>query len=711
MQQSLTGATIGSGYRMDGELSGGNMGMVYVGTQLSVDRRVAIKVIDQERALNKRSVDRFFHEARIISKLEHPHIVRLYDFGRDERFDLLYLVMEFIQGPTLSDLLRTHRFSQPLVLELGLQICRALIESHAQNVVHRDLKPANILLSRMSDGSVQLKVVDFGVARALETLDKQLTAEGAICGTPRYMPPEQARHGAQIDGRADLYALGLILYEMLCGYPPFDAEDAIELIFKHLKEEPRALSSFLPPDLLHPELERLVHDLLKKSPAERPSDALAVLERLERLRHLVPHATESIRLVGRDTIYEELLPWMAPAVQEARAALVYGNTSQIGSEELELDPLETEWDHSHTVKFNINDLKGLAPSSPAHGHAPHNREDTHALEPANSEPFEEIATQIVSTTQLPAMGLAPPVARVAERVEHRPSREEISALETLDPAELTTLLDEHTTPALNSPAAPAPAAMSSPHQAFPQGKPMPPRVKLPKKNKTLSDTMQSFFLRISGRARVVTGVAENTAEDMFLNENGETLAALEEERAYLQAQRSRRGGLLVALIMASLLVLVVVLGYAFYDAGDAKDAPDPDTQSASELSAAQGQRPSLSPPSSSGSVASAPNAEEVVESHPPLEEEQDRVMVEPDMSLDQGALKEDAPDEVRDPPAVLQQEKRDDGQDNGQSAGESRRSPKKSRKRVSRPGNTRSREQPTEPKREKNDDLRWLEDI
>ena len=572
MQQSLTGATIGSGYRIDGELSGGNMGMVYVGTQLSVDRRVAIKVIDQERALNKRSVDRFFHEARIISRLEHPHIVRLYDFGRDDRFDLLYLVMEFIQGPTLNDLLRTHRFGQPLVLELGTQICRALIESHAQNVVHRDLKPANILLSRMSDGSLQLKVVDFGVARALETLDKQLTAEGAICGTPRYMPPEQARHGAQIDGRADLYALGLILYEMLCGYPPFDAEDAIELIFKHLKEEPRPLSNFLPPDLLHPELERLVHDLLAKSPAARPPGALAVLDRLEKLRHLIPHGTESIRLGGKESVYEELLPWMAPAVQEARAALVYGNTSQVGSEDLELDPLETEWDHSHTVKFNLCDLQGIGPASaPARPVVPLLHEAGDGLGQLTSEPFEEIATQIVASAHLPSSGFFPQVIRSPEREEHASSHEARDMVEGLDPTDVPTLLDEDLvgTPSPR----PAPTSTLPSPMPFPQAKPMPPRVTQPHRKDGLPDRLQIFLLRLGGGSKIIADVSEKAAEHRFVQHSEEALAAFEEERAYLIAQHARRGAFVLAFIIASIVVLVLVLGHVLFGSGSPDVAP------------------------------------------------------------------------------------------------------------------------------------------
>lgn len=564
MQQGLVGETIGVGYRIDAELSGGNMGMVYRATQLSVDRRVALKVIDQDRALNSRSVDRFFHEARIISKLEHPHIVRLYDFGRDEPHDLLYLVMEYIDGPTLNELLRTHRFKQQLVVEIGMQICRALIESHAQNVVHRDLKPANILLSCMSDGSLQLKVVDFGVARALETLDKQLTAEGAICGTPRYMPPEQARHGGHIDGRADLYALGLILYEMLCGYPPFDAEDAIELIFKHIKEEPRALSTFLHPHELDQDLEALTHELLYKVPSKRPDDALIVLRRLEHIRAKLPGHASAIRLDGRDHIYAQLTPWMLPAVQEARASLVFGNTSQLGSQELDMEPLETEWDHTHTVRVDLNSIvnqetqpfrvpDAIAPLAWGAG------QDDATIPP---DPFDAYATQVTPSKHgatSPTSSLEPPPQAHFSGQSPLVARLATDALPELDTSHMSTLLEDEDsveselTHIVQVPVTPA--------------VPPPSLATIPSRYKTLSGTLQALFFKFSG-ARPAD-IAENTAENMFLNSSEDTLADLEAQQL---AERATSERLLLPVMLAVVVCVIGVIGFVFWRVEQHPDA-------------------------------------------------------------------------------------------------------------------------------------------
>ncbi len=610
MQPELVGATVGVGYRIDAEISGGNMGMVYRATQLSVDRRVALKVIDQNRALNSRSVDRFFHEARIISKLEHPHIVRLYDFGRDEPHDLLYLVMEFIDGPTLNELLRTHRFKQQLVVEIGIQICRALIESHAQNVVHRDLKPANILLSRMSDGSLQLKVVDFGVARALETLDKQLTAEGAICGTPRYMPPEQARHGGKIDGRADLYALGLILYEMLCGYPPFDAEDAIELIFKHIKEPPRPLSTFLQPHELDRDLEMLTHELLSKSPSQRPADALQVLRRLELIQPQLPGQAGAIRLDSKDYIYNQLTPWMLPAVQEARAALVFGNTSQLGSDDLDMEPLETEWDHTHTVRVDLNSLnyQETQPftSAPVPSLSWGGRGDEETLPP---DQFDPCATQVTpAAAQPPSSGYFPHSNPAPHYSGMQPLVAAPSHASHLD----TLIEDDIEVDSAPTHIVPAPIARP-PRNSEPSTVTAAAAVEVPSRNKTLSGTLQALFFKFSGRT---AQIAENTAENMFLNSSEEDLAALEARQLEQSATTER----LLMPVMAAVVVCVsAVIGFVFWRA-EQQQPEDPETLSRLDPHNA------ITPSSSREELVTQEEdppatSEEVVEDHPDEEPE------------------------------------------------------------------------------------------
>ncbi len=278
----LVGVVLDERFRVDELIGQGGMGAVYRGAQLSVDRQVAIKVLRAEFVDRQVALERFFREAKLISAMTHPNIVRLIEFGQDRERDLLYLVMELVEGTDLSALLGRGRLKANLAVEIAYQVLGALTEPHAAHIIHRDLKPDNLLLSARSDGTLQVKVLDFGIARALQR-NTRLTQTGMICGTPAYMAPEQSRD-KPVDARTDLYALGVILYEMLAGQPPFMGQSSLQIMLKHIQEDPPALRDVLPPGALPEALEDLVYDLMAKDPARRPATARQVRDRIDHLR-------------------------------------------------------------------------------------------------------------------------------------------------------------------------------------------------------------------------------------------------------------------------------------------------------------------------------------------------------------------------------------------------------------------------------------------
>ncbi|MBN2306349.1 MAG: serine/threonine protein kinase, partial [Anaerolineae bacterium] len=236
----------------------GGMATVYRARQLNMNRDVAIKVLSADLAGNPHMVARFEREAQVIANLEHPRILPVYDYGHED--DFLYLVMRIVEGETLYQRLMQGAVSLDEVVELVDQITSALDHAHARGVVHRDLKPTNVLLDKQ--GNVYL--MDFGIAK-LTMASQQLTATGAVMGTPSYMAPEQWR-GEPVDGRTDVYALGVMLYEMVIGHVPFESETPFTLMYKHLHDTPPS-----PRELL-PDLPENVEDVILKALAKSPDD-------------------------------------------------------------------------------------------------------------------------------------------------------------------------------------------------------------------------------------------------------------------------------------------------------------------------------------------------------------------------------------------------------------------------------------------------------
>lgn len=264
------------GFDIDGEIGQGAMASVYLATQRSLQRKVALKVMAASLAADPTFCERFLREGRTLARLAHPHIATIHDIGNVG--ELYYMAMEYLPSGTLKE-----RIAAGLTPEQGLiyvrQMAQALGYAHAQGLVHRDVKPANILFR--ADGNAVLS--DFGIAKSLDD-HTQFTQAGFAVGTPSYMSPEQAR-GLEIDGRADLYALGVVLYEILVGKLPYSGTDALSTALAHLTEPLPELP------IEHGRYQEILRGLLAKDPNERFADAAALLAALDRLPEEDCHST------------------------------------------------------------------------------------------------------------------------------------------------------------------------------------------------------------------------------------------------------------------------------------------------------------------------------------------------------------------------------------------------------------------------------------
>ena len=271
------GMIIGGAYRIDHKLGEGAMGHVFAGTQLSVDRPVAIKFMTGLVPKDRDELRRFFREAYLAGQLDHPNIVKMIEFGVDERTSAPFLVMGFVSGENLRTLLDREGPLEPTrAARLMGQVARALNAAHRVGIVHRDLKPANLMVTRLANGDEQVIVIDFGVAKSMgQPTRADLSQSGVVVGTPLYMSPEQAV-GGPIDARTDLYALGCLFHEVLTGSAP-----PLRL---GLTSGPPAL----PARILGPlspagarEADAVRCELLAQAPAHRPCDAGSVADRFE----------------------------------------------------------------------------------------------------------------------------------------------------------------------------------------------------------------------------------------------------------------------------------------------------------------------------------------------------------------------------------------------------------------------------------------------
>lgn len=280
----LVGKMLDGRFRVDQLLGQGGMGAVYVGTQVSVGRQVAIKVIQPGQIADADTVKRFHREAQIISRLAHSHTVHLIDFGQTEH-GLLYLVMEYVRGRSLSRDIAMGPMPPPRAGAIVAQVCDALAEAHTQGIVHRDLKPDNILLTSQAGSEDFVKILDFGIAKVAGQTDRAmstLTEVGSIVGTPQYMSPEQISGSDSLTARSDLYSLTVILFELLAGRAPFVDESPMSLLIKHLQNPPPKVAEVFPACRISRDVEEFIARNLAKDPTQRAKDAVEYKAELQR---------------------------------------------------------------------------------------------------------------------------------------------------------------------------------------------------------------------------------------------------------------------------------------------------------------------------------------------------------------------------------------------------------------------------------------------
>jgi serine/threonine protein kinase/tetratricopeptide (TPR) repeat protein len=266
----MIGTAIAGRYVVRQKLGAGGMGSVYLATQEPLGREVAVKVMLKELIADEVAVQRFHAEAQAVSRLNHPNIVTVFDFGATDD-GTLFLVMEKLEGETLVSRLRRGPLPFAEAAPVIAQVARALHAAHAKGIVHRDLKPENVMITKADGNEVVIKVLDFGLAKMVSGERRTgLTASDVIMGTPGYMSPEQI-HGFPIDARSDLYALGVIAWEMLTGRQLFSATSPVKILMRHLEEIPPPPSSVMPSAGIPSAAEALIARLLEKSADRRPA--------------------------------------------------------------------------------------------------------------------------------------------------------------------------------------------------------------------------------------------------------------------------------------------------------------------------------------------------------------------------------------------------------------------------------------------------------
>jgi len=263
----------------------GGTGKVYLARHPQIDRQAAVKVLAFGDCADSELVSRFAAEARAANAIDHPSIVKIFDYGVTDS-GAPYLVMDYLDGETLTQALSLGPLALGLATDWACQTAEALVAAHAKHIIHRDLKPDNLFLVANSShpGNRQVKVLDFGIAKLQIAFEGQghRTRTGAVLGTPLYMSPEQCIHPREIDERSDIYSFGVILYEMVVGTPPFDSESVYAVMHMHVNEQPVPPSTYRPE--LPPRLEAVILQALAKQPGERQESMAQLLMELQVVR-------------------------------------------------------------------------------------------------------------------------------------------------------------------------------------------------------------------------------------------------------------------------------------------------------------------------------------------------------------------------------------------------------------------------------------------
>lgn len=311
----FVGQTIDGKYRIEAKLGSGGMGDVYRATRLLMEDSVAIKILHPHLARIPEAAERFRREAVMATKLHHRNVVGLYDVGIWGG-RLPYILMELAEGFTLRQIINEHH-TMPLdfAVTVTTQVCSALEQAHGLSIVHRDIKPENIIANQTTAGW-HVKVLDFGIAKLYNQADIGLTQDGSAMGTPQYMSPEQCM-GEELDGRSDIYSVGIMLYEMLCGSVPFKSAAVQAIAVHHVHTPPQRPSSLN--EEIHPEVEAVILKSLSKLPAQRQQKASQLV------RELIAAATTAFRAGFEDRAEPVPEPEAEPeyaAPEEEQAASV-----------------------------------------------------------------------------------------------------------------------------------------------------------------------------------------------------------------------------------------------------------------------------------------------------------------------------------------------------------------------------------------------------
>ena len=272
----FVGKVIDGRYEIQNRIGEGGMGVVYKARQVSIDRIIALKMLNQQMAQDPTWVQRFYNEAKACSRLQHPNTIRMFDFGQtgDGR---LFMTMEFLDGMVLRTAIGTGTMAPQRVIKILIQCCASLAEAHAIGIIHRDLKPDNVFLLNMAGSPDFVKVLDFSVAKLLQEGDRMKTQAGVVFGTPQYMSPEQGR-GLPLDARSDLYALGVLGFEMLTGRVPFHDDNPMTVIQMQLRAEIPPLPQNIPYSV-----QQVVRRAMEKDPARRYQSAGEMMQHCQQV--------------------------------------------------------------------------------------------------------------------------------------------------------------------------------------------------------------------------------------------------------------------------------------------------------------------------------------------------------------------------------------------------------------------------------------------
>ena len=285
----LVGTEIAGRFLVEELIGQGGMGKVYKARHLALEKTVCLKTLKPALLEDPTLVGRFEREAKASSRLNHPNVIAVLDFGRIGDEGTLYIAMEFVQGRDLRLVLRDEwPLGEDRLVHIMAQVLGALAEAHTHNVVHRDLKPENIMIEQRRDSPDFVKVLDFGIAKIMDADSPGLTRSDVVCGTPQYMAPEQAT-GSALDARCDLYAVGVILYQLATGHLPFDGQNSMEVLTKHVNEAPVPPRQRQPDAPISAAMEKLILHALEKEPSARPQTA----EEFRRLLLAIPQRAQS----------------------------------------------------------------------------------------------------------------------------------------------------------------------------------------------------------------------------------------------------------------------------------------------------------------------------------------------------------------------------------------------------------------------------------